>query len=367
VSAPTLIQRYILRRFLSNFVLITFCLLVVYIVGDYTGRLGKFGQVPVYIAAYYYLFNVPYILNLVISIIMLLASMVTMGGLAKHSEITAMRAAGLSVFYISRPVIYFALLLTLCNILFNETLMPRANRLREKMYNSLIRKQPPPVYTIRYGFIYLGKDNVIYHFKGKYDARLKRGEDVDIEFYDHSKLYKRISCRSLEWVKDRWLAKNGMVRTFFEDSLATEKFSLLADFPRPIREAPDDILKEKRLPEEMNYLELNNYIDNLKRAGENPLTITRLRADLQYKLSLPFISFIVVIFGVALTVKVGRSGIARVFGVGLLIGFVYFFLVNLGVGLGESGSVQPVLGAWLGNIVFFPASVFYFWKVTKKE
>jgi lipopolysaccharide export system permease protein len=70
---------------------------------------------------------------------------------------------------------------------------------------------------------------------------------------------------------------------------------------------------------------------------------------------------------VALTVKAGRRGATRVFGLGLLIGFVYYFLVNLGLGLGESGGVHPVMGAWLGNLVFFPISLVHFWKVTKKE
>lgn len=367
MSGPTLIQRYILGRFLSNLLLCTFSVLIIYVVVDYTGKIGKFGKVPIYVVGYYYLYVIPYILNLVISIIMLLTAMFTMGGLAKHSEITAMRSAGLSVFYITRPVIYFSILLVLGNIVFNETLYPKANRLRERMYNTLIRQQPPPVHAMRYGFIYLGQNNLMYHFKGRYDAALKRGTDVDIEFYEHSKLYKRISCRSLEWVKGRWLAKNGIERTFYAESLTTRPFQLMTEFPRPLLEKPEDILKEKRLPEEMNFMELNQYIDDLQRAGENPQTIAKLRADLQYKLSLPVIIFIVVILGVSLTVKVGRSGMAKVFGIGLLVGFFFYFAVNLGVGLGQSGTLHPVLGAWLGNLIFLPASLFYFWKVTKKE
>ncbi len=367
MSKPTLIQMYILKRFFSTLLLCTFSMLIIYIVVDYTGKIGKFSKAPLHTVAYYYIFVIPYILNLIISIIMLLTSMFTMGGLAKHSEITAMRSAGLSVFYITRPVIYFAIMLMFLNVILNETLYPKANRLREKMYNTLIKQQPRPVYTPRYAFIYIGKNNIIYHFKGKYDLKQKRGEDVDIEFYEHSKLYKRISCRTFEWAKDRWIAKNGVERTMYNDSVTSQQFSLLSDFPRQILETPDDILKEKRLPEEMNFIDLNAYIDDLKRAGENPQAIIRLRADLQYKLSLPFIIFIVVIVGVSLTVKAGRGGMAGVFGIGLLIGFFYYFLVNLGVGLGESGTINPVLGAWLGNLIFFPISLFYFWKVTKKE
>ncbi|MFH0919624.1 MAG: LptF/LptG family permease [Fibrobacterota bacterium] len=364
------LQFYIFRRFLANLLLCLMAVLVIYMVIDYVGKIQKFSGIPLKVVGYYYIFVIPFILNLVISIVMLLSAMFTMGALAKNSEITAMRAAGLSIFYISRPVIYFALLVTLANIAFNETLMPRVNQYREKMYRTLIRKVPPVRNAQRYDFIYIGKNNVIYRFKGKYDAVARAGENVVIEFFEGSKLYKSVTCGAFRWdgKAKNWEGRDCVVRSFFEnDSLTLERQKILRAFPRPLVEKPDDILREQRLPDEMNFFELSGYIESLKRAGQEMMKINSLRADLHYKLSLPFITFIVVVFGVSLTVRSGRRGIARVFGIGLIIGFLYYFTVQLGLGLGRSGSLHPVLGAWMGNLLFLPVSVAYFLRVTKFE
>jgi lipopolysaccharide export system permease protein len=345
----------------------TVAIIVIYIVIDYVGKIKKFSDVPLRTMAFYYIFVVPYIINLVFSMIMLLTAMFTMGTLAKNSEITAMRSAGFSIFSITRPVIFFSLFLVMLNIVFNETLMPRINKKREKMYKTLIRKRPHQSTISRNNFFYVGKNNIIFHFKGKYDAVMKKGGDVDIEFYQGPQLYKKVSAKALEWKNGAWLAKEVIEYTFLKDSIVAAQVKNMTDFPKPIEEKPEDILKERLLPDEMNFMELREYIENMKRTGQDPPKINALRADLQFKISLPFISFIAVMFSVALTVRVGRSGIAKVFGIGLLFVFLYYFLVHLGLGLGRSGNLHPVLGAWIGNAVFFPLSSGYFYKVSKLE
>jgi len=363
----SIISRYVFTRFCINLFYCLTASTVIYVVIDYVGKLKKFGHLPVHVVAYYYLFVVPYIVNVIFCIVMLLASMFTMGNLAKNSEITAMRASGLSIFVITRPVLYLAFFLMILNFVFNETLLPKLNALRENMYRTLIKKRAPTSRVSRGKFYYLGKNNIIFHFRGNYDAQAKKGEDVDVEFYGESELLYRISCETLSWEGGRWVARNGSLRAFFKDSIAVRQFKMMAHFPVSIAEKPEDILRRRRHSDEMNFLELKRYLDSMIRAGESRVKTNKLSADLHFKISLPFISFILVLFGISLTVKVGKSGIARVFGLGLLIGFVYYFLVHLGLGLGKSGTVNPVLGAWLGNLVFFPISAVYFFKVSKLD
>jgi len=66
------------------------------------------------------------------------------------------------------------------------------------------------------------------------------------------------------------------------------------------------------------------------------------------------------LLGISLTTKVGRSGLARVFGVGLIICFVYYLLAKLGLAFGHSGDLQPFLAAWLGNIIFISSGIVLF-------
>jgi lipopolysaccharide export system permease protein len=293
--------------------------------------------------------------------------MLTIGGFAKTSEITAMRASGVSLASISMPIILFSLLLALGNVVLNDTVLPKANMTKEKLYKTLVRKQPVTQSAVRTDFIYRGYNDVIFRFKSHYDSERQRGEIVDIEFFVDRKLYRKVSCRSLEWVKDSWVAKEAVVRSFENDGVQTERFAEFRDFPVVIKEKPDDILRPKKNSEEMGYMELRKYIEILKRAGESPYRISKLVTDLHVKLAMPFIIFVVSLFGVALTVRTGKRGMARNFGIGLFIGFLYYFCVNFGIGMGQGGNVNPLFGSWLGSIVFAPIGMLYFFKVARYE
>lgn len=345
----------------------TFAILFIYVIIDYVGQLKKFVDVPLSTVAVYYFAKIPYILNLMISIIYLITTMLTVGSFARTSEITAMRASGISLGAISFPIIFFAVVLLAANIILNQTVLPRANTERERLYKTLIRRQKVNGETIRGDFIYKGYNDVIFRFKGLYNSSSKRGESVDIEFYRDSKLYSKVECKLFEWINDGWVARDATVRHFAGDGVQTEKYSSYSDFPVQIKEKPDDILRPKKNSEEMGYMELNRYIDILRRAGESPYRIDKLLTDLYVKISLPFTILIVALFGTSLTVRTGKKGMARSFGIGLFIGFFYYFFVNLGIGMGQSGSINPLVGAWFGTIIFAPFALLYFMKVARYE
>ncbi|MBL8026653.1 MAG: LptF/LptG family permease [Fibrobacteres bacterium] len=363
----SILRRYILMRFIKNLALSAAAILFIYIIIDYVGQLRRFTDIPMSVVAVYYFAKIPYILNLIISIILLITTMLTIGGLAKTSEITAMRASGVSLAAISMPILLFSLLLTGLNIVLNETLLPKANMKKEKLYKELIRKQPAQQPAVRTDFIYRGYNDVIFRFKSHYDSERMRGESVDIEFFKDGKLYRKVSCASFSWNGKEWVAVDAVVRSFESDGVQSEKFKEFKDFPVAIKEQPDDILRPKKNSEEMGFFELREYIDILKRAGESPYRIAKFVTDLHVKVAMPFIIFVVALFGVALTVRTGKRGMARNFGIGLFIGFLYYFSVNLGIGMGQGGTINPMLGAWLGSIIFAPVGMLYFLKVARYE
>jgi len=60
----------------------------------------------------------------------------------------------------------------------------------------------------------------------------------------------------------------------------------------------------------------------------------------------------VVLIGTALAIRVRRGGLALSFGLAVFISFVYYAIIRTGQALGHSGTLPPIVGAWLGNIVF---------------
>ena len=118
---------------------------------------------------------------------------------------------------------------------------------------------------------------------------------------------------------------------------------------KELPERPEDFSKEEIAPEEMNYRQLGVYIDKLARSGGD---VDKYRVDLYVKFSFPFTSLIFAMIGAALSSAKRKPSMATGFGLTLLISFTYYGVLRIGQGLGHSGVIDPLLGAWMGNIVF---------------
>jgi lipopolysaccharide export system permease protein len=75
------------------------------------------------------------------------------------------------------------------------------------------------------------------------------------------------------------------------------------------------------------------------------------------KISFPFSSFIVVLFGVPFSINKKRSGMSVQFGISILICFIYLVSMKITNVFGYNGDLNPLLTAWLANIVFFIAAI----------
>jgi lipopolysaccharide export system permease protein len=70
------------------------------------------------------------------------------------------------------------------------------------------------------------------------------------------------------------------------------------------------------------------------------------------KEALPWVSFIFATFAIPLGVRPHRSSRSMGLGLSLVFILVYYILMTVGMVLGEAGSVDPLIGAWLPNLVF---------------
>ena len=102
-------------------------------------------------------------------------------------------------------------------------------------------------------------------------------------------------------------------------------------------------------PEEMNYIELRDYIRKQKSIGAN---IVKWKVDLLSKVSLPAATIIIVLFGAPIASIRRRSGTVLGFGLALFICFIYFGFIQIGKVLGHKAVLEPLVSAWAGNVFF---------------
>jgi lipopolysaccharide export system permease protein len=349
-----ILPAYLMRIFLFNLVGLLVALLFIFIVVDYIGNLRTFQNARWSDIGLYYLNFLPWLAQTVLPIVGLLAGMLSIGYFAKNSELTASKAAGVSIGNLSLPLLALGLILSAASFYLSETILPRANErrteIRERIMEGGSQKTSPAAYIpkeFRRNFYYFANNEAVYCF-GEFRTVPQSTKNVWREIIRDHSIKERTWAQRLLYSDSSWHFVNGHTRVFYPDSSVIRSFDTLAD--TILTAPPADMIARIKRPEEMGYWELQGYIDKARRRGEK---VFMYIADLHFKISYPFMNFIVILLAVAITARAGRRGSAVLFGIGLLLCFCYWFISQFSLAFAKNGDIPPLLGAWLGNLLFF--------------
>ena len=341
-----ILSRYVLRQFLSPLGLGLVCFLAIFIVIDLVDRLGAFidRDVEVGLIVTYYLWYVPYVAVLILPMSLLLASLFSVGGLARRQELTAMKATGASLYRILLPVQLFALLLSIAAFFFSDSVLPTANRRRlaiDKGENPFVKPFVMSQVTIR------DVDGQIMSVR-EYRPEARRGAQVTVDQYKGRKLVRKTSADAMVWKEERWHFLNGEVRDF--DAGDVERVRRFREMPgETLASLPADLSRKYRTIEQMSYSELGDYIRRQMRHGRDA---NRELVERHLRISFSFAGFVMVIFGLPLASRFRATGRPLQFGICLLASFLFYGCIQLGRTMGWNGLVHPFLGAWAPNLLF---------------
>jgi len=131
---------------------------------------------------------------------------------------------------------------------------------------------------------------------------------------------------------------------------------------RDLTFTPKDLVKKVERPEEMNYTELGEFIIRQQSSGNDA---ARWMVDYHNKVAFPFASVIVVLFGIPFSFGKRKGGIAVQVGISAAVVFIYMVFMKISNVFGYNGDLDPLLTAWLANIIFFTAGVVNILRVNK--
>ncbi len=139
-----LLDRYLVRQFLSPLVFAFLAMTSIMLLNQIARRFGALvGKgLPWSVIGEVFLLCLPFIIAMTLPMAVLVAMLYTFSHLAADSEITAMRASGLSVAQLVRPMVLTGILVTAVNFWFTDQVLPESNaRLRNLLIN-IQRKKP---------------------------------------------------------------------------------------------------------------------------------------------------------------------------------------------------------------------------------
>jgi lipopolysaccharide export system permease protein len=358
---------YLIWIFLGYAVGLLAALIVIFVTIDYVSNLRKFEDAAFEQIVLYYWYYLPFIVQTVLPIVLFLSSMFSVGKLAKLSELTAMKAAGVNARQLTMPLLFIGVLLSAGVFYGGEMVLPRANE-RRALINAAFGQPAKPkggdsgakaaaqapgaapavVREYRRNFFYFAAPNVMYSFN-EFCTNPQFFRGVRRYAFTPNGLWERVDAAEAEFDGAAWRFVNGHARAFTAGGgMSAAAFDTLPD--SVLTAVPTDLVKRVKSKEAMSYWELSSYIEAAKHRGEKA---DRFMAELQFKIALPFMNFIVILFGVSLAARAGRRGGAALLGVGLLLSFLYWILSRFALVFAQNGYLPALVGAWVGNVIFF--------------
>lgn len=349
-----ILDRYLLREFAGYLALGLLGFIVIFIVVDVIEKIDVFldHRAPFGLVLAYYLNLAPDIVVKVLPVALLLATFLALGQLNKFGELTAMRAAGLSLVRIMGPVFAMAILCVGVSLVLGELVVPPATRVRDQIYNRQIQQITDTRAIERPNLTYLGEGGRIWYAR-LYVVTEQRMHEVSLQEFKAGQLTRRIDAAEASWDGSRWVFVSGFTRTFDHGKEIAEPFARMA--VNGLGERPADFAKDNARPDEMNYLELRAYVQRLRASGAR---VSNYLVDLHLKLAFPLICLVVVLIGGALATRLRMQSAALGFGLSVAISFLYYGVMRAGQALGHYGALPPYVAAWLGDAVFGTIGLF---------
>jgi lipopolysaccharide export system permease protein len=351
-----LITRYVCREFLGLFGLGLFAFLNIFLIVEFFERIDDFIEHHASFAsgAAYFFYKIPMILFLVTPVAILLAAVLSLLVLGRNNEVTAMRACGVSFARIAAPILGLGAIASGFLFLANEFVIPFTNTRVQQIFQVEIKKRTPRWVVRRDNLWFQSKEGAIWNIRSlDPDQNIFKGVTL-YRLTPQRTLLERIDAEAMRWDDKGWMFLNGRTRIFSDGTESkTEEF---AEHLVMLPERPSDFKQAKKKPEEMNLVEIQNYIKGLRANG---IDATQYTVDMHAKLSFPLVGFIMALVGVPFSLKTARSGgLARSLGLTILIGFSYFILFNTGLSLGHAGTLPASVAAWATNILFIATGLY---------
>ncbi|MFZ5799121.1 MAG: LptF/LptG family permease [Desulfobulbaceae bacterium] len=222
------LDRYIFSQFLKNAVTLIFGFVALYLLIDFFEKIDNFmdkGK-PMGLALKYFMLNIPFILEQMGPVCILLAGVITLGLLNHSRELIALKACGIALRRIVAPILIAGLIFSALLLTMSQFVLPTTMEVTNRIWNEEVRGRIP-LGIFRNGRYYYRSSEGFYSF-----ARPDPKKDIFFNFSfsawnDEYRLTDLVAASMAVWKDDTWTLMNGQVqKAGAADSFPTEIFKV---------------------------------------------------------------------------------------------------------------------------------------------
>jgi lipopolysaccharide export system permease protein len=316
------------------------------------GRMVSSEHVPLWAAIEIFLWALPGYMGLVIPMALLLGTLLAIQRLSGESELTAMKAGGISFTRMTIPLLAAGLVMSLVTFVIQEYIAPFAADQVAQIEDQVLNKVSAfnRDLTVSAPLPGGGKQITV---ATSYEKHTQALLHVTLIQYDRNDVPTQIIFADrADFSADQWQLENASLYRFNPDGTLISE-PRVAQQQVQLGEKPTDIVKRlsQNDPENLSRAEIADIV----RSGQ--LTQNELRkyvTTYQEKLAEPFACFVFVLIAIPFGMRAARSGGGTSVGFGLAVAivFVYYIVLTVFSFVSQAFLTLAPLWAWVPNIIF---------------
>lgn len=308
-----------------------------------------------------YALKLPEMLYTVMPIALLLALLYALTNHARHNEIVAIRAAGVSIWRLTIPYFAVGVLCSLALLFVNDLwLYDTAERAERLIRERQLALSPKGGNEWQSDLNFHNEHDRRLWTIGGYHPQAGVMTNVLVEWDLPEGAHRTIQAQRGIWTNDNWLLQGVVQFTYLSPS----------DVPPPLKTNEIIIAELTETPELLDREIQYRSLDRKKLGKRASLSLKQIRQFIALhpnltgedrfmlltqwhgRLAAPWTCLVVVMIAIPFGIGSGRRNVFVGVASSVFICFAFFVISQFGLAIGTSGRVEPWLAAWLPNLLF---------------
>jgi lipopolysaccharide export system permease protein len=343
----TIIDRYIIRKFLTTFFFMLAVIMILAMVFDLADKLSEFveNDASAYEVIFEYYVNfILFYSNMFSSMIVFVSVIWFTAKMAQDTEIIPIWNSGRTFGRFVRPYMIAATILMVVSLVFNHFIIPGSNKTRLKFEDKFYRNTMSvhdyhaefPGGTIVYFTSYTAQTNLISNFVIE-----QEGADGKVVRFINAGTAKNYPG-SNKWVLNNYYERIiGDTNDVIHEGVRKDtvfKFDI------------GEMATRENIAEAMDYFELKDFIERERKKGSS--MVPAYEIEFYQRTSYPFATYVLTIIGIAVASRKRRGGVGINIAIGLGIIFIYIFAMKVTTVSAINLGFPTSIAVWVPNILF---------------
>ena len=345
-----ILDRYMLSELTGPFVFGLAAFTLLFVAGNLLNiaRLVSEEHASVFAAAKYFIYTLPSTLVLTFPMSMLLAVLLAMSRISGDSELTAIRAGGVSLYRVAAPLIGVGFLASVVGFLFQEYVVPVASTKANDILRTEIQSGGGGALANQTVSTMLANGDQQVTFAQGFDPLTDQLEGTTVEVFRNGYPISLLYAPRATYSGDRWEFQNAVLFGLQPPCCKVSDYPVLEI---DIGADPSQIVEQTKSPEDMSRAEIARLLrSGVKNSDRSRYALLQVTFD--SKLARPFAALVFTMLAMPLGIRPQRSSSGAGFGISILIVFGFYVVSTACLAIGRADPSLSLVMAWLPNVSF---------------